>query len=87
MAVILVDLLSYLGVHDIKIFSFLTFSYDSYTYEMYVKTELRRMITDFFPDEFVGNNLARNQCRDRVLQCVACAARVGVIETEAFDTG
>ncbi|GFR93166.1 transient receptor potential cation channel subfamily M member 2 [Elysia marginata] len=48
-------------------------SYDSYTYEMYVKAELRRLLSDMFPEEFVGNNLARNQCRDRVLQCVAHA--------------
>ncbi|RUS91558.1 hypothetical protein EGW08_000673, partial [Elysia chlorotica] len=50
-------------------------SYDSYTYEMYVKAELRNLLADFFPDEFVGNNLARNQCRDRVLQCVAYATQ------------
>ncbi|GFN83125.1 transient receptor potential cation channel subfamily m member 2 [Plakobranchus ocellatus] len=51
-------------------------SFDSYTYEMYVKIELRRLLTAFFPDEFQGNNLARNQCRDRVLQCVSYAIKV-----------
>lgn len=42
-------------------------------YESYVKTELIKRMMNCFPKDFVDDELARNRCRDKILECVSLA--------------
>lgn len=48
---------------------------------MYVKPELMKRVSECFPDDFEDNEFARNQCRDRILECISCSRQVCVFET------
>ncbi|KAK7479220.1 hypothetical protein BaRGS_00029564, partial [Batillaria attramentaria] len=39
----------------------------------YIKPELMRRVSEAFPEDFVNNDIARNQCRDKIIECVKCA--------------
>ncbi|ESO90587.1 hypothetical protein LOTGIDRAFT_175813, partial [Lottia gigantea] len=42
-------------------------------YESFIKPELVKKVMTTFPQDFRNNELARNQCRDRILECVEFA--------------
>jgi hypothetical protein len=44
--------------------------------DTYIKSELMRRVSDAFPDDFANNEIARNMCRDRILECVKLTSQV-----------
>lgn len=41
--------------------------------DTYIKPELVRRVSEAFPQDFVNNEIARNQCRDKIIECVRYA--------------
>ncbi|KAK7097580.1 hypothetical protein V1264_004533 [Littorina saxatilis] len=38
--------------------------------DSYIKAELMRRVSEAFPDDFSNNDIARNLCRDKIIECV-----------------
>ncbi|XP_076468214.1 transient receptor potential cation channel subfamily M member-like 2 [Babylonia areolata] len=38
--------------------------------DTYIKAELMRRVSEAFPDDFVNDDVARNMCRDKIIECV-----------------
>ncbi|XP_076467609.1 transient receptor potential cation channel subfamily M member-like 2 [Babylonia areolata] len=38
--------------------------------DTYIKAELMRRVSEAFPDEFANDDIARNLCRDKIIECV-----------------
>ena len=60
----------YLNVNDILCFS------QGDDYESYVKTELIKRMMNCYPKDFVDDELARNRCRDKILESVSLSQQV-----------
>ncbi|XP_061181423.1 transient receptor potential cation channel subfamily M member 1-like [Saccostrea echinata] len=61
-------------------------------YESFVKTELIKRMMNCYPKDFVDNELARNQCRDKILECVNLAHQengrfLTILDINADPTG
>lgn len=56
----------------------------------YIKPDLMRRVSESFPDDFANNDIARNQCRDKIIECVKYAMQVCEIAlnyiTQTFKT-
>lgn len=46
---------------------------DSDYLDNYIKPELMRRVSEAFPEAFANNEIARNHCRDKVIECVKFA--------------
>ncbi|KAL8598697.1 hypothetical protein ACOMHN_033261 [Nucella lapillus] len=38
--------------------------------DSYIKAELVRRVSEAFPDDFVNDDVARNACRDKIIECI-----------------
>lgn len=52
--------------------------------DTYIKPELVRRVSEAFPQDFVNNEIARNQCRDKIIECVRYAHQVKLKYSSIF---
>ncbi|XP_048781107.2 transient receptor potential cation channel subfamily M member-like 2 isoform X2 [Ostrea edulis] len=62
-----------LGADLISFVYFEKIHHEGDEYESFVKTELIKRMMNCYPKDFVDDELARNRCRDKILECVSLA--------------